>query len=89
MPGIEVSIFITSFNSQNNPTRYVVLYWSPERIQGVLMFREGNNLSRFTHIGMGQWMGLEPGLWMAELGPSSKSQWPNLTPALVISFLNT
>ena len=54
MPGIEVSIFITSFNSQNNPTRYVLLYWSPERIQGVLMFREGNNLSRFTHIGMGQ-----------------------------------
>ena len=52
VPGIEVSVFLTSLIL--TPMRYALSCWVPERIQGALKFRDGNNLPKFTYIEMGQ-----------------------------------
>lgn len=58
VPGTEVSVFLTSLIL--TPMRNALSCWSPERTQGALKFRDGNNLPKFTCIKMGQRMELEP-----------------------------
>lgn len=87
VPGIEVSIFLTSLIL--TPMRYALSCWSPGEIQGALKFRDETICPNSQTSKWGSSWGLNPGLWMTELSPFSKSQWPNLVPALVISSLMT